>query len=41
VPVSSDQPVGVDQGQLYEEEERILGKEGKCLLPLHNSFYPI
>jgi hypothetical protein len=33
VPVSSDQLVGVDQGQLFEEEEQFLGKEGKWSCP--------
>ena len=41
VPVSSDQPVGVDQEQLFEEEEQQpLSKEGKWLLPMH-IFCPI
>jgi hypothetical protein len=33
VPVSCDQPVGVNQGQLFEEEEQFLGKEGKWSSP--------
>ena len=38
VPVSSEQPVEVDQEQLFEEEEQQpLSKEGKWLLPLHIS----
>jgi hypothetical protein len=34
VPVSSEQPVGVDQEQVFEEEERqCLSKEGKWTSP--------
>jgi hypothetical protein len=35
VPVSSEQPVGVDQEQVFEEEElQCLSKEGKWTSPL-------
>jgi hypothetical protein len=34
VPVSSEQPVGVDQEQVFEEEEpQCLSKEGKWTSP--------
>jgi hypothetical protein len=35
VPVSSEQPVGVDQNQVFEEEEepQCLSKEGKWTSP--------
>jgi hypothetical protein len=39
VPVSSDQPVGVNQEQLFEEAQ-CLGKEGKWSSPLHDSTCP-
>jgi hypothetical protein len=39
VPVSSEQPVGVDQEQVFEEEEpQCLSKEGKWISPLHILF---
>jgi hypothetical protein len=42
VPVSSEQPVGVDQEQVFEEEEpQCLSKEGKWTLPLHILLCPI
>jgi hypothetical protein len=40
--VSTEQPLGVDQEQLFEEEEDYLVVEqGKWSSPLHNSCYPI
>lgn len=33
VPVSSEQPVQVDQEQLIEEVQQFLGKEGKLASP--------
>jgi hypothetical protein len=42
VPVSTKQPLGVDQDQLFEEEEDfIVVEEGKWSSPLHVLFYPI
>jgi hypothetical protein len=39
VPVSSEQPVEVDQEQVFEEEEhQCLSKEGKWTSPLHIPF---
>jgi hypothetical protein len=41
VPVSSEQPVGVDQEQVIEgEEPQCLSKEGKWTSPLHILFCP-
>jgi hypothetical protein len=33
VPVSSEQPVGADQEQVFEEEPQCLSKEGKWISP--------
>ena len=33
VPVSSEQPVGADQEQVFEEEPQRLSKEGKWTSP--------
>jgi hypothetical protein len=33
VPVSSEQPIGVDQEQVFEEELQCLSKEGKWTSP--------
>jgi hypothetical protein len=43
VPVSSEQPVGVDQEQLFEEEEpQCLSKEGKWTSPpAYSIFVPL
>jgi hypothetical protein len=43
VPVSSEQPVGVDQEQLFEEEEpQCLSKEGKWTSPpVYSIFFPL
>jgi hypothetical protein len=43
VLVSTEQPLGVDQEQLFEEEEEdfLLVEDGKWSYPLHNSIYPI
>jgi hypothetical protein len=38
VPVSSEQSVGADQEQVFEEEPRCLSKEGKWSSPLHILF---
>jgi hypothetical protein len=42
VPVSSEQPVGVDQEQVFEEEEpQCLSKEGKWTYPpVYSIFVP-
>jgi hypothetical protein len=42
VPVSSEQPVGVDQEQVFEEEEpQFLSKEGKWTSsPAYSIFAP-
>jgi hypothetical protein len=41
VPVSSEQPVGADQEQVFEEEElQCLSKEGKWTSPLRILFLP-
>jgi hypothetical protein len=40
VPVSSEQPVGADQEQVFEEEEpQCLSKEGKWTSPLAYSIF--
>jgi hypothetical protein len=42
VPVSTEPPLGVDQEQLFEEEEDFfVVEEASGLLPLHVLFYPI
>jgi hypothetical protein len=43
VPVSSEQPVGVDQEQVFEEEEpQCLSKEGKWTSPpAYSIFVPL
>jgi hypothetical protein len=41
VPVSTEQPIGVDQEQLFEEEDFVVVEEGKWSSPLHVLFYPI
>jgi hypothetical protein len=42
MPVSSDQPVGVDQGQLFEEEEQFF-RQGRQVVffPCMILFYPM
>jgi hypothetical protein len=39
VPVSSEQPVGVDQEQVFEEELQCLSKEGKWSSPSAYSIF--
>jgi hypothetical protein len=41
VTVSTAQPIGVDQEQLFEEVEAfVVVEEGNCSSPLHVLFYP-
>jgi hypothetical protein len=37
MPVSSEQPIEVDQEQVFDEEPQCLSKEGKWSCPLHDS----
>ena len=42
VPVSVESPIGVDQEQLFEEEEdQFLGEEGKWSSPPHVLLCPL
>jgi hypothetical protein len=41
VPVSTEQPIGVDQEKLFEEEDFVVVEEGKWSSPLYVLFYPI